>query len=281
LARLRRLAVLDTEPEPVFDALVRIAAAVCGAPIALLSLIDETASGSRPTSGWKAHRDAARGGFLRPRDPPAGGDASRRRGRDARFRANPLVTGEPHIRFYAGAPIEMPSGERIGTLCVIDRRPGQLTPQQQAALEDLAQVARWALLQRERLHDAGDITQSKRTEADLEAANALLKNVVANLRDSEERQKRALDASRLSCGTSTLPAASSTSPTTGRKLLGGPRQPTVTTAAALIDLVPPEERQHLTESLVAALKGESDRYANEHRVRRPTAARSGSSAKAG
>ncbi|HEX7889918.1 MAG TPA: ATP-binding protein [Ramlibacter sp.] len=166
LARLRMLAVLDTEPEPVFDALVRIAAAICGTPIALMSLVDEERQWFKANRGLEGVTETRRDlafcdHAIRDDAVMEVPDATR----DARFRANPLVTGEPGIRFYAGAPISMPSGERIGTLCVIDRQPGSLTPQQQAALRDLAAVAQWALLQRERLHDLTVVGDESRFQA--------------------------------------------------------------------------------------------------------------------
>ncbi len=160
------LAVLDTGPEPVFDALVRIAAAVCGTPIALISLIDESRQWFKANEGLAGVHETPR--EIAFCDHAIRGDELfevRDATQDPRFRANPLVTGEPNIRFYAGAPIAMPSGERIGTLCVIDRRPGGLSPQQQAALQDLAQVARWALLQRERLHDLTVVGDESRFQA--------------------------------------------------------------------------------------------------------------------
>jgi PAS domain S-box-containing protein len=166
LARLRMLAVLDTGPEPVFDALVRIAAAVCGAPIALISLIDEDRQWFKANLGLESTPETPRDiafcdHAIRQHDVMEVPDAAG----DPRFVANPLVTGNPNIRFYAGAPIEMPSGERIGTLCVIDRVPGRLTAQQQAALRDLAAVVRWALLQRERIHDLTVVGDESRYQA--------------------------------------------------------------------------------------------------------------------
>lgn len=157
LARLRMLAVLDTGPEPVFDAIVRTASTICGTPIALISLIDEDRQWFKANLGLEGiaqtPRDVAfcdhairQAGVMQVHDAAA----------DARFEANPLVTRDPHIRFYAGAPLEMPSGERIGTLCVIDRKPGGLDERQEAALRELAEVAKRVLLQREQLEQGLD-----------------------------------------------------------------------------------------------------------------------------
>ena len=166
LARLRMLAVLDTEPEPVFDALVGIAAAICGTPIALISLVDSDRQWFKANLGLDGVSETPRAvafcdHAIRGDQVMEVPDASR----DPRFVANPLVTADPHIRFYAGAPIEMPGGERVGTLCVIDRQPGQLNAVQQRALRDLAQVAQWCLLQRQRLHELNVVGDESRYEA--------------------------------------------------------------------------------------------------------------------
>ena len=145
------LGVLDTLPEPVFDAITSAAAEACGVPIALVSLVDADRQwfksniglpGVEQTSRDVAFCDHAIRGSELLEVPSAE--------HDARFAANPLVTGEPHIRFYAGAPIELPGGERVGTVCVIDREPRQLTQAQRALLVGLGRVASAALVDRQR-----------------------------------------------------------------------------------------------------------------------------------
>lgn len=159
LSRLRSLKVLDTEAEPIFDAIARMASSVCGVPIALLSLVDSDRQWFKSNVGLPGATQTPREvafcahAILRPElmEVP---DAMQ----DPRFSTNPLVTGQPHIRFYAGAPIVMPGGESIGTLCVIDRQARVLTDYQRAALTDLALVAAQALdmrqgaLERDRLN---------------------------------------------------------------------------------------------------------------------------------
>lgn len=145
------LGVLDTLPEPVFDAITSAAAEACGVPIALVSLVDADRQWFKSNIGLpgveQTPRDVAfcdhtiRGSQLL--EVPSAEN-------DARFAANPLVTGDPHIRFYAGAPIELPSGERVGTVCVIDREPRQLTQAQRALLVGLGRVASAALVDRQR-----------------------------------------------------------------------------------------------------------------------------------
>jgi len=138
LMALRRYAVLDTPVDPEFEAFSALAAGICDAPIALISLVDEHRQwflserglGERETSlevSFCVH--AIRGSelFVVP-------DASA----DPRFRDNPLVTGPQHLRFYAGAPLVTPEGHSIGTLCVLDREPRALSDLQSGALQTLA-----------------------------------------------------------------------------------------------------------------------------------------------
>ena len=152
LAALRELGVLDTLPEPAFDTITRTAAQLCGVPIALISLIDAQRQWFKSSIGLP-------GVVETPRDVAfcdhAIHDAALFEVPDAaldeRFAANPLVTGDPGIRFYAGAPIVLPTGERIGTVCVIDRAPRRLDDHQRAMLQSLAAIVGAMLAQRRQL----------------------------------------------------------------------------------------------------------------------------------
>lgn len=154
LMRLHDLQVLDTLPEPVFDAITASAAQTCSVPIALISLIDSQRQ-------WFKSAVGLPGVSQTPRDVAFCDHAIRQSGLfevpdallDDRFASNPLVTGQPDIRFYAGAPIVMADGERIGTVCVIDREPRQLDAQQRAMLLSLAAIASSLLAQRQTLLD--------------------------------------------------------------------------------------------------------------------------------
>ncbi|BDT68721.1 hypothetical protein os1_29080 [Comamonadaceae bacterium OS-1] len=142
MARLRELVVLDSAPEPLFDELVRLAALTCGVPIALISLIDDERQWFKANVGLpgvnETPRDVAFCAHAIQSDALLSvADASR----DDRFTDNPLVTGNPHIRFYAGAPLALASGDRVGTLCVIDRTPRELTEPQIQMLQSLARLA--------------------------------------------------------------------------------------------------------------------------------------------
>jgi GAF domain-containing protein len=141
LAALRSLNILDTPSEERFDRLTRIAAAAFDAPISTVTLIDEDRQWHKACLGVSGREDDRAVSFCavaieRP-EPMVVNDACE----DPRFADNRLVTGPPHIRFYAGQPITTVDGFRVGTLCVIDTRPREFTADQIALLQDLARIA--------------------------------------------------------------------------------------------------------------------------------------------
>ena len=146
LAALRALEVLDTAPEAEFDALVRTAALVCGVPIALLSLIDAERQWFKANVGLPSAAETPRdvafcAHAVLGTEVLEVSDATL----DSRFAENPLVTGAPAIRFYAGAPVRIDGGHSIGTICVIDHEPRELDSTQRQVLECLAVAAGRAL----------------------------------------------------------------------------------------------------------------------------------------
>ena len=171
LEAVRATDILDTPPEADFDALTRIAAAVCGTPIALVSLLDEHRQWFKSKVGLEAcelPRDAALCAhtILEP-DLLVVPDARA----DPRFADNPLVLRDPHIRFYAGTPLRTADGHAIGTLCVIDHAPRQLTPEQRSALRDLGQQATAQIELRRTVADLRRVIgERERAEAALRAA---------------------------------------------------------------------------------------------------------------
>lgn len=149
LAALRDLMVLDSPPEPLFDSITRMAAEVCGAPIALISLLDANRQWFKSNLGLPAVSETSRElafceHAIVSSELLEVADASQ----DPRFARNPMVAGAQHVRFYAGAPLHAPGGERVGTLCVIDRQVRQLSAQQRASLQSLSQLASQALVMR-------------------------------------------------------------------------------------------------------------------------------------
>lgn len=149
LERLRSLAVLDTAPEPFFDGIVQVASLVTGSPIALVSLIDHDRQ-------WFKAQVGLEGVTETPRDVSFCAHAIhgqtlfevRDTHDDERFFDNPLVEADPDIRFYAGMPIAMQGGSGVGTLCVIDHVPRELTETQRQILATLAGLVGMALEQR-------------------------------------------------------------------------------------------------------------------------------------
>ena len=149
LSVLAALNVLDSAPEALFDALANAASLVCGTPISLISLIDKDRQWFKANVGLPGVRETPRDAAfcahaVLDKDLLEVPDARL----DERFHDNPLVLGTPDIRFYAGMPLCMPSGEIVGTLCVIDREPRTLTQHQRAVLRHLATAAETALQQR-------------------------------------------------------------------------------------------------------------------------------------
>ncbi|HEV2558226.1 MAG TPA: PAS domain S-box protein [Microvirga sp.] len=140
LSALRMLQILDTPAEAHFDAVVDVARRTFGVPIALVSLVDADRQWFKARCGIDiegTEREVAFCNYtILSDDLLVVEDATK----DERFRDNPYVTGEAHIRFYAGAPLILEAGIRVGTLCVIDTEPRPFSEDHRATLRDLARV---------------------------------------------------------------------------------------------------------------------------------------------
>jgi serine/threonine-protein kinase len=150
LALLRACKIMYTPQEQAFDDVAQLAADLCGAEIALITLVDADYQWFKAKVGTEhvgTPRDLSFCGHCIARAEPLIVEDTRL---DPRFADNPLVTGDPFIRFYAGVPLEVDAGSSIGALSVADRAPRTLTPRQLAALRRLAQqVARELRLRRD------------------------------------------------------------------------------------------------------------------------------------
>jgi GAF domain-containing protein len=153
--------IVDSLPEAAYEDIVQLASTLCGAPIALISLIDRDRQWFKARTGLDVQQTEREIAFCdhairqpdRMMEVP---DASR----DPRFADNPLVTGAPDIRFYAGMPLVTPGGAAIGTVCVIDREPRELDATQRGALAALARLTM-------------NLLESRHRERELERAIAL------------------------------------------------------------------------------------------------------------
>ncbi|MEF7612605.1 PAS domain S-box protein [Aquincola sp. MAHUQ-54] len=149
LTALEQLELLDTEPEPTFDALTRLAARLLRAPMALVSLVGEDRQWFKSRVGVELPQTPRDEAFcahaILHEAPMVVADATL----DARFASNPLVLGPPGIRAYLGIPLRTSAGHALGTLCVLDRRPRSFSAQDIASMEDLACLVRREIQHRE------------------------------------------------------------------------------------------------------------------------------------
>lgn len=176
LVALRRMAILDSERDPSFDRLVQLASRQFNVPIALISLIDEEREWFKASCGFartELNRDLAFCTYTILEDEVMVVPDARL---DPRFRFNPLVTGEPGIRFYAGAPLYSVEGYKIGTICLVDSEPHpEFSEKDEALLADLAAITSDQIQIRYEATDAlTDVETRMKVEEDLASAEKSL-----------------------------------------------------------------------------------------------------------
>jgi len=251
LAALASYEILDTQADEAFDAITRAAALVCGVPIALVSLIDRNRQWFKSAQGLDGLRETPRAmafcahAILDPANVLEIPDTHR----DERFRDNPLVSGTPNIRFYAGAPLVDSDRFALGTLCVIGTAPRQLSDAQRATLKELAKVA--VKLLEARKADLGAIRRLERSEQAArfnERQYRLLADYSDDLIILHDRKGRQSYVS---------PAC--------RRLLG--YEPEELAAAVADVLIHPDDRTALSKAY-AALDDAHPECASIHRLRR-------------
>lgn len=166
LAALGRYRILDTEPEQRFDDLTMLASQICDTPMSLITLIDSDRQWFKSRIGLDVAETSRSVAFCehtiqRPEIMQVPDAAA-----DVRFRDNPFVTGDTHIRFYAGAPLVTPDGHALGTLCVMDVKPRHLTEGQLRALAALRRQVEGQLELRRNLDDLVEaLSERDRAEA--------------------------------------------------------------------------------------------------------------------
>lgn len=184
LQALKDYEILDTPAEEAFDRITRIASRVLQTPISVISLVDANRQWFKSRQGLDATETPREIAFcthaILQEEVMVVTDATQ----DPRFKDNPLVTGDPKIRFYAGAPLRTRQGHGIGTLCAIDRRPREITAEQSELLQDLAQLVIDEMelrLQGQRM--LGELRAKEVALAELKSAHARI------LEESNERRR--------------------------------------------------------------------------------------------
>jgi GAF domain-containing protein len=174
--------ILDTLPEQTFDDLTELAACICEAPVALITLVDENRQWFKSTYGVSLTEMSRNISFCAHTILSEGLLVVHDALTDIRFADNPLVKCKPNIRFYAGAPLVTKEGQALGTICVLDQVPRDLTPTQEEALRVLARFVVSQLEIRKQSRESENIrAQRDKLEAELDAVRARLAEAEANL----------------------------------------------------------------------------------------------------
>jgi PAS domain S-box-containing protein len=250
LEALRSYEVLDTPPEPSFDDITQLAAQLCSAPISLIALIDEERVWLKSRTGVDTDTIEV------PRDLAFCGRAVSHPGLhvvpdalvDPQLAQHPLVAHPPHLRFYAGAPLITPEGATLGTVCVVDVEPRQLTQHQLRGLEALArQVV---------------------SQLELRRMNLVQTRLIAELQASSERFSVIQHATNDIVWDWDLPAGRVSWSDRVTEVLGYPPQDVRQDSGWWPSLVHPDDRDRVAEGFRRAVQGGKTLWSDEYRLRR-------------
>ncbi|MEH2338505.1 GAF domain-containing protein [Nostoc sp.] len=188
LEALRQYQILDTEPEEAYDNLAQLAAFICGTPISLVNFIDENRQWFKAKVGLDVSEMPRSVGFSylcqEQRNVVVVLDTLA----DEKLANNPVVTGYPYVRFYAGVPLITPRGDMLGTLCVIDQVPRELSQKQVEALVALSRLVIDQLELRRHVVEISQITEKliaheQETHAQFKAARTRINNLLESITD--------------------------------------------------------------------------------------------------
>jgi diguanylate cyclase (GGDEF)-like protein/PAS domain S-box-containing protein len=246
IAELHSLEILDSDPEERFDRLTRLAARLFGAPMALITLVDADRQWFKSTVGLDVRESPRDSSFcahaINEPDVFVVPDTTA----DHRFADNPMVTGDPFIRFYAGGPISGPGGHRLGTLCVVDREPRRFSETDRQILRDLAVMVDNELASRTL---ADTLRQLRRTEARFEASFERAPIGMAMVSLTPDDFGQLIDVNQALVD-----------------LVGDDRRLAV--GASFVDYLHPDDVEPVLDGALAAARGELERLDREIRLYR-------------
>jgi PAS domain S-box-containing protein len=265
LAALHGLNILDTPAEPAYDELATLAAYICQTPIAQISLVDENRQWFKSSIGWTAGETPRDVAFcahaILQADLLVVPDART----DERFATNPLVTSPPRIRFYAGAPLITTEGHALGSLCVLDHKPRELTAEQVSALRALSHQVVAQL----RLHQ--QLVDQARVNSALAQANESLRAAISHvqrsekaLRESEQQLALAMRVARQGPWEADLVAKRLT---LSKQIFGLPGESRPIDMDEFTGLVHPDDVASRAAALDDILAGRTNQYKAEYRMR--------------